>query len=126
MTLLTVFAAIAMIMAALGVFGVLSYTVTQRTRELGIRLALGAAPGAVRRMVVSQGLGLVAAGLAIGLAGSFALTRVMGGLLYGVAPTDPLTFATVGVLLALVAVAASYLPARRATRIDPILALRAE
>jgi ABC-type antimicrobial peptide transport system permease subunit len=77
-------------------------------------------------MVVSQGLGLVTAGLAIGLAGSVALTRVMGGLLYGVAPTDPLTFATVGVLLALVAVAASYLPARRATRIDPILALRAE
>ena len=126
MTLLTVFAAIAMIMAALGVFGVLSYTVTQRTRELGIRLALGAAPRAVKRMVVSQGLGLVAAGLAIGLAGSFALTRVMSGLLYGVAPTDPLTFATVGVVLALVAVAASYLPARRATRIDPILALRTE
>jgi putative ABC transport system permease protein len=126
MMLLGVFATIAVVMAALGIFGVLSYTVTQRTRELGIRLALGAAPGAVRRMVVRQGLALVVTGLLIGLAGSLAVVRVMTSLLYGVAPTDPLTFTAVGALLVSVAVAASYLPARRATRVNPIIALRAE
>jgi putative ABC transport system permease protein len=126
MTLLGVFALLAVTMAALGIFGVLSYTVTQRTRELGIRLALGAAPGAVRRMVVRQGLGLVVAGLVAGLAGSLALLRVMSSLLYGVAPTDPATFAAVAAVLVTVATAASYLPARRATRVDPMIALRAE
>jgi ABC-type antimicrobial peptide transport system permease subunit len=126
MTLLGVVALIALTMAALGVFGVLSYTVTQRTRELGIRLALGAAPGAVRRMVVRQGLGLVVTGLVIGLAGALALVRVMSSLLYGVEPTDPLTFLSVAAVLIGVAIAASYLPARRATRVDPIIALRAE
>jgi predicted permease len=126
MTLLGVFATLAVTMAALGIFGVLSYTVTQRTRELGIRLALGAGPGAVRSMVVRQALGLVVAGLGIGLAGSVAVVRVMASLLYGVAPTDPVTFAAVGVVLVTVAVAASYLPARRATRVDPMIALRAE
>jgi putative ABC transport system permease protein len=126
MTLLGVFATLAVTMAALGIFGVLSYTVTQRTRELGIRLALGAGPGAVRSMVVRQALGLVVAGLGIGLAGSVAVVRVMASLLYGVAPTDPVTFAAVGAVLVTVAVAASYLPARRATRVDPMIALRAE
>jgi len=126
MTLLGVFATIAVVMAALGIFGVLSYTVTQRTRELGIRLALGAAPGAVRTMVVRQGLGLVAFGLMVGLAGSLVVVRVMASLLYGVAPTDPVTFAAVAALLVLVATVACYLPARRATRVDPMIALRAE
>jgi putative ABC transport system permease protein len=125
-TLLGTFAAIALVMAALGVFGVLSFLVTQRTRELGIRIALGAAPAVVRRMVVGQGLGLAASGLALGLVGAIALTRLMKSLLYGVAPTDPLTYAGVAAVLVGVAVLASYLPARRATRVDPMIALRSE
>jgi putative ABC transport system permease protein len=125
-TLLGTFAAIALVMAALGVFGVLSFLVTQRTRELGIRIALGAAPAAVRRMVVGQGLGLAASGLALGLAGAYALTRLMTSLLYGVAPTDPITYVGVAALLVGIAAIASYLPARRATRVDPMIALRSE
>ena len=125
-TLLGVFAAVALVMAALGVFGVLSFVVTQRTRELGIRIALGAAPASVRRMVVRQGLGLAAAGLALGLAGAFALTRLMSSLLYGVAPTDPITYAGVAAMLVGIAAVASWIPALRATRVDPIIALRAE
>jgi putative ABC transport system permease protein len=126
MTLMGVFAAVALVMAALGVFGVLSFLVTQRRRELGIRIALGAAPGTVRRMVVGQGLGLVAVGLALGLGGALALGRLMAGLLYGVSPTDAVTYAGVGVLLTLIAAAASYLPARRATRTDPVVVLQSE
>ena len=125
-TLLGTFAAIALVMAALGVFGVLSFLVTQRTRELGIRIALGAAPAAVRRMVVGQGLGLAASGLALGLAGAYAVTRLMTSLLYGVAPTDPITYVGVAALLVGIAAIASYLPARRATRVDPMIALRSE
>jgi len=125
-TLLGVFAAVALVMAALGVFGVLSFLVTQRTRELGIRIALGAAPAAVRRMVVGQGLGLVAAGLALGLLGAVALTRLMKSLLYEVSPTDPLTYAGVAAVLVAIAALASWLPARRATRVDPVVALRSE
>jgi putative ABC transport system permease protein len=125
-TLLGTFALVALLMAALGVFGVLSFLVSQRTRELGIRIALGAAPAAVRRMVVGQGLALVGAGLAIGLAGSAALSRLMTSLLFGVSPTDPITYGGVVLVLLGIAVVASYLPARRATRIDPIIALRAE
>jgi putative ABC transport system permease protein len=124
--LLGVFAAVALVMAALGVFGVLSFAVTQRTRELGIRIALGAAPAAVRRMVVAQGLVLVALGLALGLAGALALTRLMSSLLYGVQPTDPVTYAGVVAVLVAIAALASWLPARRATQVDPIIALRAE
>ena len=125
-TLLGVFAGVALITAILGVFGLLSYTVTQRARELGIRIALGASSGGVQRLVLSRGLSLVAVGLAVGLAGAFALTRLMQSLLYGVTPTDPITFGGVSALLVLAAVSASLIPARRATRIDPISALRAE
>jgi putative ABC transport system permease protein len=125
-TLLGTFAALALVMAVLGVFGVLSFLVTQQTRELGIRIALGASSGSVRRLVVRRGLGLVAPGLAIGVAGALALTRFMTVLLFGVTPTDPLTFVGVSALLTVAALLASYLPARRATRVDPIVALRTE
>jgi ABC-type antimicrobial peptide transport system permease subunit len=125
-TLLAVFAGVALVMAVLGVFGVLSYIITQRTRELGIRIALGASAARVRRLVVMRGLRLVAAGLAIGIVGAAMLTRFMSSLLYGVTPTDRTTFVGVAVLLAVASVAASYVPARRATRVDPIVALRAE
>jgi ABC-type antimicrobial peptide transport system permease subunit len=108
------------------VFGVLSFIVTQRTRELGIRIALGASSTSVQRLVVGRGMLLVSIGLVVGLAGAFALTRFMGTLLYGVTPTDPLTFAGVAGVLLVAAAVASYLPARRATRVDPIIALRAE
>jgi ABC-type antimicrobial peptide transport system permease subunit len=124
--LLAVFASVALVMAVLGVFGVLSYLVTQRTREIGIRIALGASTSAVQRMIVARGLWLVTIGLAIGLGGAFALTRFLGTLLYGVTATDPLTFTGVALLLSGAAVVASYLPARRATLVDPIIALRAE
>jgi len=125
-TLLGVFAGVALVIAVLGVFGVLSFIVTQRTRELGIRIALGASTGSVRRLVVMRGVTLVVVGLAIGLAGAVALTRFMSTLLFGVTPTDPLTYASVALLLLAAALLASYLPARRATRVDPIIALRAE
>jgi predicted permease len=126
MRLIGAFAIVALITAALGVFGVLSFVVAQRTRELGIRMALGAAPGDVRRMVIAYGGRLAAAGLVIGLVGSFAVTRLISKLLFGVAPTDPLTFASVSVILLGIGMLASWLPARRATRIDPITALRSD
>ena len=124
--LLGVFAGVAVVMAVLGVFGVLSFIVTQRTRELGIRIALGASSTSVRRLVVGRGLVLVFAGLGLGLIGAYALTRFMTTLLYGVTATDPITFAGVAALLAFAAAWASYLPARRATRVDPIIALRTD
>jgi putative ABC transport system permease protein len=125
-TLLGVFAAVALTIAVLGVFGVLSFIVTQRTRELGIRIALGAQASQVRRMVVARGLVLILSGVVLGLAGAVALTRFMGSLLYGVTATDPATYAGVAALLVAAAVLASYLPARRATQVDPTLALRME
>ena len=125
-TLLGVFAGVALITAVLGVFGLLSYMVTQRARELGIRIALGASSRGVQRLVLTRGLALVGAGLAVGLAGAVALTRFMQSLLYGVTPTDPITFVGVSAILVSAAAAASLIPARRATRIDPITALRAE
>jgi predicted permease len=126
MRLLVAFAIVALVTAALGVFGVLSFVVAQRTRELGIRMALGAAPGDVRRLVVRYGGALALAGLVIGLAGSFALTRFIATLLFEVKPTDPLTFGAVSAILLGIGVLASWLPARRATRIDPIVALRSD
>jgi putative ABC transport system permease protein len=122
--LVGVFALVALILAAVGLYGVTSYTVAQRTRELGIRLALGAQPGVVLRIVLGQGARLVAAGLAIGIVVSLALTRVMATLLFGVGARDPMTFAGVGALLALVSVVSCYIPARRAMRVDPVVALR--
>ncbi|HKN68192.1 MAG TPA: ABC transporter permease [Gemmatimonadaceae bacterium] len=125
-TLLGVFAGVALVIAVLGVFGVLSFVVTQRTRELGIRIALGAAPAQVRRLVVGRGVVLVLTGVAAGIVGAMVLTRFMGSLLFGVGATDPITYAAVAAILVGAALLASYLPARRATRVDPILALRAE
>jgi len=125
MLLLALFAAVAMIMAAVGVFGVMSYAVNLRTREMGIRLALGASPSEVRRMVLATGLKQAAAGIAIGVAGAASVTRMMTSLLFGVTPGDPLTLATVAALLLGIALLACYLPARRATRVDPLIVLRA-
>ena len=105
---------------------VIAYAVSQRTREMGIRLALGAGQPAVLRLVMSQGARLTIAGVVLGLAVAAALTRVMVSMLYGVSALDPLTFVLVGVVLGVVAVLASYFPARRATRVDPVVALRAE
>jgi predicted permease len=125
-TLLGTFAVVAVVMAVLGVFGVLSFLVTQRTRELGIRLALGASTSAVQRLVVARGLVIVALGVGIGLLGAYGLTQFMKTLLYDVTPTDPLTFSGVALVLFGASALASYLPARRATRVDPMIALRAE
>ena len=126
MRLIGAFAIVALITAALGVFGVLSFIVSQRTRELGIRMALGAAPSDLRRMVVAYGGRLAIAGLLIGLVGSFALTRLISSMLFGIEPTDPATFATVSAVLLGIGLLASWVPARRATRIDPIAALRSD
>lgn len=124
--LLVLFAALALGLAAVGIFGVLAFGVTRRTREIGIRLALGAHPRDVLRLVVGQGMQLVVAGILLGIAGALPLTRLMASLLYSVSPTDPATFVVVSVLLALVALIACYVPARRAMRVDPMVALRTE
>jgi predicted permease len=124
--LIGVFAVTALLLATTGVFGVMAYAVSRRTREIGVRVALGAGAGDVRRMIVGQGLRTILAGVAIGLSGSVALTRTVESLLFGVTPTDPLTFGSVTLLLGGAGLLACYVPARRATRVDPVVALRCE
>ena len=125
-SLLGLFAALALAITASGLIGIVAYSVSQRTRELGVRLALGAAPAKVLRMVVGQGMALVVGGLCLGLGAALVLGRLGRGLLYGIGPLDPLTYATVAVVLLAISAAACALPARQATRVDPMLALRAE
>lgn len=124
--LLALFGGLALILAAVGVYGVLSYSVNQQTHEIGIRMALGAQPSSVLWLVIGQGLQLAAAGLALGLIGALVAMRVLTSLLFGVSTHDPVTFAGVSFVLLAAAVLACYIPARRATRVDPIIALRYE
>jgi len=126
MMLLTIFAAIALVLAAIGLYGLIAYSVEQRTQEIGIRVALGASGGDMLRMVMRRGLLLAGIGLAAGLAAAFGLTRLIASMLFGVKANDPIAFGTVVVTLAAVAWIAIYIPARRATRIDPMIALRYE
>jgi putative ABC transport system permease protein len=123
---LGVFAAIAAGLGAIGIYGVLAYTVGQRRQEIGIRMALGAEPGAVLRMVLRRGIVLLTIGIVIGLAGAAGLTRYLSGMLFDLTPLDPATYAAVALLFAVVALVASYLPAHRATQVDPVVALRCE
>ncbi len=126
MLLLASFAAVAVVLAAVGVYGVLAFIVAQRTREIGVRLAMGAAPQDVVRLIVREGAVLALAGLIAGFAGALAAGRTLATMLFGVTPQDPATFAGVAIALTAAALAASYLPARRAARVDPMEALRNE
>jgi putative ABC transport system permease protein len=126
MTLLAIFAGMAVALATIGLYGVMSYSVLQRTHEIGIRMALGAQRRDVLALVVRQGMALTALGIAVGLAAAFALTRLMSSLLFGVSATDLATFALLSTLLMLVALLACWLPAKRASSVDPMVALRTE
>jgi putative ABC transport system permease protein len=126
LTMLAIAAVVALILGAIGIYGVISYVVSQRTRELGVRLALGADAADVKGMVLRQGMILSGAGVLVGLVAAVGLTRLMGALLYGVDPIDPLTFGTVAAALTVVALLASYIPAAKAARINPVEAIRNE
>jgi ABC-type antimicrobial peptide transport system permease subunit len=126
MLLLGVFAGVALILASIGIYGVMAYLVNQGTRELGIRIAVGASQRNILSLVVRQGMVLAVSGVTIGLAAAFLLTRLIRSLLFGVEATDPVTFAGIACLLAMIALLASYIPAQRAARIDPLISLRCE
>jgi hypothetical protein len=126
LALLALAGGVALVLGIVGIYGVIAYAVSQRTREIGIRIALGAQAGEVRRMFVGNGLSLAALGLALGLAGAFGMTRLMSSLLFGVTALDPIAYAAAAAVLTTAATLASYLPARRATAVDPVEALRAE
>jgi ABC-type antimicrobial peptide transport system permease subunit len=126
MTLLVIFASLALLLAAIGIYGLMAYSVQQRTQEIGIRMALGASAQDVRKMVVRQGMALALAGVIIGVAAALGVTRLMASLLYGVTPKDPIAMTSVALLLVGVALAATYLPARRASQMDPVESLRYE
>jgi len=126
MLLLSIFAGLALLLAAIGIYGLMSYTVEQRTQEIGIRMALGAGRGDMLKLIVRQGMLLAGIGVAIGLASAFGLARVLASLLFGVKTTDPATYGAVALVLISVAFLATVLPARRATKIDPLIALRYE
>jgi putative ABC transport system permease protein len=126
LVLLATFAGVALVLAAVGIYGVISYAVSRRTHEIGVRMALGATPRNVVRLIVGQGMRVVAVGVAVGLAGALLVTRLMTNVVYGIRVTDPLTYAAVSVLLVVVALVASYVPARRATRIDPLASMRVD
>ena len=122
--LIGIFAGIALLLSAIGIYGVISYTVVQRTHEIGVRAALGASGGALLQLVLINGMTLAAAGLALGFAGSLGVTRLLSSLLFGVGARDPLTMAAAAAILAVVAFLACYVPARRAATLDPLAALR--
>jgi putative ABC transport system permease protein len=126
MILLGIFAALALVLSAVGIYGVISYLAAQRTHEIGIRMALGAQPSGISRMILMEGMKFALIGVAVGLAAALALTRLMSQMIFGVGAFDPLTFAGVSILLILIAMAACYIPARRAMRTDPMIALRYE
>jgi putative ABC transport system permease protein len=122
--LLALLSAIALILSLIGVYGVMAYSVSERTHEIGVRIALGASPAEIRALIMSEGTRLAAVGIAIGVAGALAMSRALSALLFGITATDPVTFVLAAAALAVAALAAAYVPARRAGRIDPVVLLR--